>query len=155
MKINIGSDEASQQDFPKQFRAFGQPAFGAAMGQFDVIIGAAQDRQVHAGEHRQENIMVPQIGPKDDRDQDRCQDENSAHRGRPLLGVLELVEVGGVVAFGDLADLELFELADEPRRQNNAQNKRRQAGHRGAKGDVTKMLNPKKHPATGTNNRTP
>src|SRR5262249_2135342 len=74
---------------------------------------------------------VAGIAPEDRGDEDRQQDERTAHGGRAALHAVRLRPLGA----NDLADLLSLELADEPRREEKAEKHRRDGGGNGAEWD--------------------
>src|SRR5215472_6139518 len=125
--------QARSQELQQELHPAREPQV-SAVDDLDVVVGKANGSKSRGGKDRQPDIGVRQIGPQQRGNDDGYNNQNPAHGGR--AGFF-LVRAG--TFFADvLADLELAQLADDGRPDDQPHEQRGQTGKSRAKGDVTK-----------------
>ena len=98
-----------------------------------VVVGESYSGVGAGGEYGDPDEAVAEVGPEQRGDDDRDDDEQSAHGGRAGFFLMRLRAF-----FADvLADLEIAQAVDNERADNECGEKRREAGKRRAERDVT------------------
>src|SRR5262249_54033862 len=95
------------------------------------VVKKSDRSEAHQPEQRHPHIGITKVRPKQRRNHDRNDDEHAAHRRRARLFLMRFRTVLANV----LPDLKFAQPRDQPGPENDAQEKRSQAGERGSERD--------------------
>jgi hypothetical protein len=124
-------DEEGHHPLEADLGPGGEPQV-AHLADFGVVVPKADGAEAQQAEQRHPDVRVPQVGPQQRGDDDGDEDQHPAHGGRARLLVMRFRAVLADV----LADLELAQLADQPRPQGDGEKQGGEAGKRRPEGGV-------------------
>ena len=129
------ADAQADDELPEQLVARKKPVMRSP-DDLEIVVGEANRAKSDRGENCDPDERVAEVGPEQRRHERRGQNQEAAHRRRAGLGPVRRRPF----VTDHLPDLELLQLADHPRTEDEPERERRHAGDGGAERDVSRHV---------------
>ena len=133
MAISMDGDHDAGRDLQAEFGACGQAQI-AAVRHLGVIVGESDGGEGAGGEYGNPDEAVAQVRPQQRRNDNRDDDQQSAHGGRARFFLVSL----GTLFANVLPDLEFAQTVDDQRTHDQRGEQRGKAGERRAERQIAK-----------------